>query len=99
MRAATIAVSVARSATEASKPDYMSTVSRREERNAKEMISKAWVMPNPPVLRRRDERRTWRDLKNWVAPKISSRTNSVRALSKVSKGARTSTTGGVERRR
>ena len=94
MRAAAIAVLVAGSVAEASKPDCKSNVSKREERNAKEKRYKTRVMPNPPLLRGRDERRTSRDKKKLVALKISSRRNSVRALLKVSKVARTFWTGG-----
>ena len=58
VRVAAIQVFVARSSAEVIKPKCRSSVSRPEERNAKEKRSKAWVMHNPPLLKGRDESRT-----------------------------------------
>ena len=51
-------------------------------------------MRSPLLLRGSDERRICGDLKNWVAPRISSRRNSERVVSEVCKGATRSSTGG-----
>ena len=91
--------SVGGSAADASKVDCSYRLSKRGKRNAKWKRSEALVIPSPPLLRGRDERRTWRDPKNRAAPRISSHRNSERVVSKVCSGASRSGTVGLERRR
>ena len=55
------AASVGGSATGASKRECCSRLFKRDERKAMGKKYKVWVMPNPPLPRGRDERRTWRD--------------------------------------
>ena len=74
--------SVEGSVANSSKPIWRGRVSSLEERKANEKRSTALVIPRPPLLRGRDDSKTCSDPKYLACSSISSRKQSVNAMSK-----------------